>query len=455
MQGHAIMHTYLFRILCIGNDLKRFNGYSWGMKQENPDMYRIEYANENFDAIAKRYAFINGDKKLENDLALLSDGTNDRKKESARKRLDKSFKKIERVQKTKKETKKRKKRPVRSTKKLLQDGAKAAVVNLSLFTAATYGAYEALVTDDGFLRNGLTHQFQMAHDGVNANHNIHYQSAMQGIEMGVTPVALMMLQAMETGFFDVDSGGDAQGLYQNQVLNLIERTQRYAASIPVYQELSDIQRDAIDNILNDTRMSSPAGRREMAEDLKDGRVSALEQTFLNLRNDPIFMGQLMGAHLHEHHPRIRLGNLPLFNTDEAIEIVMDEVTQVYGNHFMGNMGHLYMQELSVEAANLTIADTQEVQAIADQVQASNGWGYQFYAQSWIRKAEANPGIFTDGVNTLYGDVLINLRDYIELKTTDALSPMGITFETPEENSLSQTRPRARPPGLGQERLAQN
>jgi hypothetical protein len=52
--------------------------------------------------------------------------------------LDKSFKKIERVQKTKKETKKRKKRPVRSTKKLLQDGAKAAVVNLSLFTAATY-----------------------------------------------------------------------------------------------------------------------------------------------------------------------------------------------------------------------------------------------------------------------------------------------------------------------------
>lgn len=432
-------------------------------QQNNPDAERIEYTNSNFEALNKAYpkGF-----SLQDDLDLLSDGTDETAKEEAKVRMDKAFNKIEnpkvkRAKKEKPETtgihktgsdfKSIGKNTKDIAKGLIQTGilsgklltstakiafntanigvrglniarksigmtATGAVVASTLVAGAYFGV--DYIKDQN--ATSITQSFNDACTNQSANIQLFCQTAMAGAEVGVSPVALFMTMAAETGFYDVDgmrnsNGADFyQGAFQTGPANLIDLVRHHATSTPFYINANDSnpQKIAIDAFLNDKRIKSQSGREALVKDLIDGRNDQVYRTFLNLRNDHAIIGQLMGLDLTSKHPELLLTNLS-GDINEHYKQVVEVAGNIYLSHLAGEKGSFYVEAIAKIHPNLTFAETSEVQVTANLIKDEENYSYRASASGLLRMALNNSTtVFRDGADTKFGDVAAYTQQFI-------------------------------------------
>lgn len=301
---------------------------------------------------------------------------------------------------------------------------------------------DSFCADPGNLRgNALSAVFSRAHYAPGSSMHPHYKSALQGEKVGIPPIALMMVQAMETGFYDVQGSGDAQGLYQNQILDFLEKTKHFARDTPLYRDVSQkiaanepvsehdlALYDTLNTVFARLDNTTPGERIALRDDLSDGRLTADERAYLDLRNDGIFMGQLMGVYLRDTYPQLRTENLPA-DPRRQLDAVKETIYDVYQDHLMGPTGALYYNALK-EIEGLKISDSKTVQNHADRLKADGLSPYAFNASGMWHKAEQNPGPFAGLTQrTTYADGYESFTNYIDDKTQLVTTPVQRLLDT--------------------------
>jgi hypothetical protein len=322
----------------------------------------------------------------------------------------------------------------------------------------TTGAYASTIEthDDDFCSNrdnlngdALTAVFSRAHYNPDSDRYPHYLSALEGTKVNVPPVLLMMIQSMETGFYDVrgsrtietNSGSritidaDAQGLYQSQVVHFLEHLRDYGKDSPFYQDLQaksildelssheKVMFHSLDTVLDRVEGLNGDQIKEVAADLQDGRLTADEAFVLDMRNNPAFMGQIIGMGIAERYPMATLSNLQRYDVEEQYEIVKNIIEDIYQEHLMGGEGERLFDELAT-IPGLRVGDRSVVQGYM----TSFSNPYNVSAQNFINMVDGNSWMKNGSIaNTTFEHVNQAFEDYVSQKTELVTSPINQFF----------------------------
>lgn len=292
--------------------------------------------------------------------------------------------------------------------------------------------------------DALTAAFSRANFDPRSDKHSHYLSAMQGLVADIPPIVLMMVQSMETGFVDVEGSrsitlsngtkliipADAQGPYQNQTVDFLERLNLYGKDMPIYQDfkhkqangaLSDFEQvtlHSLDKMLYRLKGTTGEQRRAIAADLKDGSLDIDEGNVMSLRYQPAFVGQLMALSFAHKYPELRMSRLPKDPEKQLIAIV-NIMYNIYQDHLKGDVGADLYNHLST-IAGLKISDTKTAQTHMNKF----GNSYKINSTSFVKLAEANMGVFKGyGPDMTFAQGLQSLHKYIDHKVEPVTKPL--------------------------------
>lgn len=423
------------------------------------DAERISYANEHFDILSDKYP---KQSSLQDDLDLLSDGTDDTLKEEARLRMDKAFLKVERqINKKKIEIPQERTgaqnigpelRKIRHHSQQSAIGAKNLVTTGKIqeglkstahaFAAVSYGLaatsrslgmhpisgflFATSLTTGVFLYQDyqerqaqtLIDDFKVAAANKDVNMQLFAQTAIEGAKSGASPIVLTMIMAAETGFFDVDgmrnkNGTDFyQGPFQDGPASLVEMIRHHALDSEFYKTAidDDPYKIAIDAFFEDGRYKTQSGREDLVKDLTDGRNDIVWRTLLDLRNKPVF-GQLVGASIVEEDPRANLSNMST-NIDEHYEQAKIIASEHYLKHLAGILGEKRLQKIANIAPDTKFSDTETIAKIISDSDKPSDLAIRS-AENMLKMAIANKNtVFKDGADTKFGDVKRYTQEFI-------------------------------------------